>query len=49
MWKFKWLHARSILDPLDYASFIESAELLGPKAFTYGKIAPHYNLIICVV
>jgi hypothetical protein len=26
---------------LDYARFIESAWLLGPKAFTYGKIGPH--------
>jgi hypothetical protein len=33
-----------MLDPLDYARFIESAWLLGPKAFTYGKIDPHYNL-----
>jgi hypothetical protein len=35
-----------MLDPLDYARFIESAYLLGPKAFTYGKIGPRYNLII---
>jgi hypothetical protein len=28
-----------------YARFIESAWLLGPKAFTYEKIGPRYNLI----
>jgi hypothetical protein len=33
-----------MLDPLDYARFIESAWLLDPKAFTYGKIGPPYNL-----
>ena len=26
-----------ILDPVDYAEFIESAWLLSPKAFSYGK------------
>jgi hypothetical protein len=31
---------------LDYARFIESAWLLGPRAFTYGKIGPRYNLIL---
>jgi hypothetical protein len=31
-----------MLDPLNYARFIELAWLLGPKAFTYGKIGPHY-------
>jgi hypothetical protein len=35
-----------MLDPLDYARFIESAKLLGPKAFTSGKFGPHYNVII---
>ena len=34
-----------MLDPLDYAKFIELASLLGPKAFTCGKIHPHYKLI----
>jgi hypothetical protein len=33
-------------DPLDYARFIESTWLLGPKAFTYEKNDPHCNLII---
>jgi hypothetical protein len=38
-----------MLDPLDRArlyNFIELAWFLGPKAFTYGKLAPHYNRII---
>ena len=35
-----------MLDPLDYTRIIESACLLGPKAFTYGKIGPYYNLIV---
>jgi hypothetical protein len=35
-----------MLDLLDYAIFIESAWLLGPKAFTYEKIGPHYNLFV---
>jgi hypothetical protein len=35
-----------MLNLLDYARFIESAYLLGPKAFTYEKIGPRYNLII---
>jgi hypothetical protein len=34
------------LDMLDYARFIESAWLLGPQAFMYGKIGPHCNLIV---
>jgi len=36
----------SLLDPLDYARFIELAWVLGPKAFTYGKINPRCNLLI---
>jgi hypothetical protein len=32
-----------------YARFIESASLLGPKAFTYGEIGPRYNLIMRLV
>jgi hypothetical protein len=36
-----------MLDPLDYAWFIELVWLLGPiKAFTFGKIGPCYNLVI---
>jgi hypothetical protein len=35
-----------MLDPLDYAIFIEYAKVLGPKAFTYEKIGPHRDLII---
>ena len=35
-----------MLDPLDYARFIESAQLLGLEIFTYEKIDPRYNLII---
>jgi hypothetical protein len=31
---------------LDYARFIESAWLLDPKAFTYGKLDPRYNVIV---
>ena len=31
---------------LKFARFIESAWLLGPEAFTYGKFGPHYNLIV---
>jgi hypothetical protein len=31
-------------DPLDYARFVESAWLLGPKAFRYEEIGPRYNL-----
>jgi hypothetical protein len=38
MWKSKQLYAR----------FIEWAWLLAPKAFTYGKTGPCYNLIIIV-
>jgi hypothetical protein len=39
-----------ILNQLDYAGFIELAWLLDPKAFTYGKIDPCYNLIVmCTV
>jgi hypothetical protein len=29
-----------MLDQFDYARFIEPTWLLGPKAFTYGKLAP---------
>jgi hypothetical protein len=38
-------------DPLNYARFIELAWLLGPKAFSYGKIAPPPIIILlkCVV
>jgi len=35
-----------MLDPLDYARFTESAWPLGPRAFTYGKNDPRYNLIV---
>jgi hypothetical protein len=35
-----------MLDPLDYAKFIELAWFLGPKASAYGKFDPHYNLIV---
>ena len=36
----------SMLDPLDYAKFIESTWLLSHKAFTYGKIGPHLKHLI---
>jgi hypothetical protein len=36
----------SMLDPSGYARFIESAWLLGPKAFTYEKTDPCYYLIV---
>jgi hypothetical protein len=42
----KWSMIFNELDPLDYAIFNESAKLLRPKAFTYGKIDPFYNLFI---
>jgi len=33
-----------LLSPL--LGFIELAQLLGPKALTYGRIGPNYNLIL---
>jgi hypothetical protein len=34
-----------MLDPFDYARFMEPASLLGPKAFTHGKIVTKHEVI----
>jgi hypothetical protein len=41
-----WNLNGSMLDALDYARIIESAWLLGPKAFTYGKVGPRCDLFV---
>ena len=35
-----------MLDPLDYARFIEWDYLLGPKPFTYGKKWPPFIILL---